>query len=160
MGDALRGIEIWRHYCDMWDSAILGGRSAVALWMLPMCKCCQFQFSITNKGGVTNWQLTALVLATLPHWQHSTGTPYHTPPKRRHKANTKRCVAEYIWLRTFSSFPAQGLGEWCAGLIWRRKECVQETDLCLTFWRRLDIITAVLYNKCGVNEFWRVSWTA
>ena len=59
----------------------------------------------------------------------------------------------FFWLRTFSSFPAQGLGEWCAGLIWRRKECVQETDLCLTFWRRLDIITAVLYNKCGVDEF-------
>ena len=39
------------------------------------------------------------------------------------------------------------------GLVWGRKECVQETDSRLTFWRRLDIITAVLYNKCGVDEF-------
>ena len=30
------------------------------------------------------------------------------------KPNTKRCAAEDVLLRTFCSFPAQGLGGWCA----------------------------------------------
>ena len=38
----------------------------------------------------------------------------------------KRCVAEDVLLRTFCSSPQ-------AGLVWGRKECVQETDSRLTF---------------------------
>ena len=73
------------------------------------------------------------------------GTAPHAT-KLRHKADNKRCAAKEALLRTFCSSPQEGL-------VWGRKECVQETDSRLTFWRRLDIITAVLYNKWGVDEF-------
>ena len=75
--------------------------------------CCQcesvagFTLAISNKGGVANWQLTALVMATMAYWQHLTS--HHAPPKRRRKAGNKRCVAKDVLLRTFCPFPAQGL---------------------------------------------------
>ncbi|MBO7165988.1 MAG: hypothetical protein J6V88_00500, partial [Kiritimatiellae bacterium] len=34
------------------------------------------------------------------------------------KPNTKRCAAEDVLLRTFCPFSAQGLGGWCAGMVW------------------------------------------
>jgi hypothetical protein len=41
---------------------------------------------------------------------------------KKHKViielDTKRCAAEDVLLRTFCSSPAQGLGGWCAGLVW------------------------------------------
>ena len=86
--------------------------------MLPLCKCCQFTLAISNKGGVANWQLTALLMATMAYWQHL--TPHHAPPKRRRKAGNKRCVAKDVLLRTFCPFPAQGLGGWCAEIVSKR----------------------------------------
>ena len=38
--------------------------------------------------------------------------------KSLYSCNTKRCVAKEALLRTFCSFLAQGLGGWCAGLVW------------------------------------------
>ena len=38
-------------------------------------------------------------------------------PKRRYKANTKRCAAEDVLLRTFCSLLAQGLGGWYARIV-------------------------------------------
>ena len=81
--------------------------------MLPISSVASTNFQCQCgcvEATAENWQLAILVMATLSHWQH-----YKKKTKRRHKLNTKRCAAEDVLLRTFCSFPAQGLGGWCAG---------------------------------------------
>ena len=83
--------------------------------MLPMCKFCQFQFSISNKGGVANWQLTALVMATMAYWQHL--TPHHMPrsdatePIQKGAQRNMFCCAPFVlFLRRVWADGAERIG--------------------------------------------------
>ena len=86
--------------------------------------------SISNKGGMINWQLAALAkgnITTLATFNRSTA-PH--APKRCHKANTKRCAAKDVLLRIFCSFLQAGFGwmvcyiELYGGRSWLRWRCL------------------------------------
>ena len=100
----------------------------------------QFHFIISNKGGVANWQLTALVMATMAYWQHL--TPHHMPrsdadrPMQKGAQRRMFCCAPFVRsLRRVWWDGAQGLVGWCAGMVWERvgdgaDGCKNASGLC------------------------------
>jgi hypothetical protein len=85
--------------------------------MLPISNVASasFQFSFFNPQLETRNQQPALALELVTRTISIGNIKKH---KVIIEPDTKRCAAEDVLLRTFCSFPAQGLGEWCAGLVW------------------------------------------